>query len=201
MTGMGELAERMIGEAVRLLVAKDLSVLPSLEAEEREVDRLQRVVDEACAQLIARHQPTASDLRFILGCVRANAEIERMADMAINVSHKAMRLVDAPGSCRLRTIEPMAEVAALMGRDGIKSYVEGDVDLAREVIRRDAKLNALKAETTALVTEAMAKDTTIIPRALDVALVARNLERIGDHAKNVAEQTIYVVEGRDVRHC
>jgi phosphate transport system protein len=200
MTGMGGIAERMIEEAIRLLLEKDTSVLPSIEAGEAEVDRLQRAVDEECARLIARFQPTASDLRFILGCVRANVEIERMADLAINVSHKAQRLLETRDLRGLETIASMAGIAAPMGRDGIGSYVEGDVDLAREVIRRDAKLDALKAEATAVLTRAMAADPAVIPRALDAALVARNLERIGDHAKNVAEQTIYVVEGRDVRH-
>jgi phosphate transport system protein len=200
MAGMGELAERMIVEAVALLVRKDQSVLASLELEEAEVDRLQREVDEACAQLIARHQPAASDLRFILGCVRANVEIERMADMAINLSHKARRLLEAPELCRLEEIERMAEIAARMGRDGIESYLGGDVGLARDVIARDARLNALKATATARIAAAMAADPAVIPRALDVAMAARNLERMGDHAKNIAEQAIYVVEGRDVRH-
>ena len=200
MTDMGKTALLVVEEALRLLVDKDQSVLPSLDAHEAEVDRFQRQVDEVCAALIARYQPTASDLRFILGCVRANVEIERMADMAVNLSHKARRLLETTALDGLDLLKRMTEIAAPMGRDAIRSYVEGDADLAREVIRRDAKLSLLKAEATCLLTEAMARDPALIPRALDAALALRNLERLGDHAKHVAEQTIYVVEGRDVHH-
>jgi phosphate transport system protein len=204
---MAGMAETMIGDSIRMLVEGTDSALAAINENEDQVNRLQCEVDDICTKLIALHQPTASDLRFILGCIKTNGEIERLADEAVNVSHKAKRLgastaASGPsgGTPGLELLAEMGRIASGMVRDCIRAYVSRDSSLAREVILRDERLNELKAESTRRAKEGMASAPSAVQRGMDIVLAARNIERMGDHAKNVAENTIFVAEGRDVRH-
>jgi phosphate transport system protein len=200
LVAMARAAETMIEDAVRLLTGPDRELVASLEAREAEVNRLQCEVDDQATRLIALHQPTASDLRFILGCIKTNADLERLADEAINVSHKAVRLTACGNPEECRVIVEMGGIAASMVREGIRVFVSGSSGEARDLILRDRELNALKKEVTAKMTAAMKAQPDKIQAALDVLLASRNLERIGDHVKNIAENAIFIREGRDVRH-
>jgi len=197
---MAGLTEDMIGDAMRMLVARDASVRDELNRHEDEVNQMQRDVDEICLKLIALHQPTASDLRFILGAIKTNSELERLADLAINILHKAQRLAEQPPLAMLTVLPEMATLAVGMVKDSIHAYVNRSVDEARAVILRDARVNELKAQATDDVLAMMRADAATLNRAVNVLLVTRNIERIGDHAKNIAENAIFVAEGRDVRH-
>lgn len=197
---MSALAETMIGDAVKALVQRDASVIPLVYEREAQVNRMQIEIDEMCLTLIALHQPAAGDLRFILGAAKTNSDLERLADQAINISDKTRRLLELPPLQPLVRIPRMADIARGMVTDSLHAFVNRDVLRAREVLLRDDEVDALKAEITADMLRLMSADPTAIERALGLILIARNLERIGDHATNIAENTIFVVEGRDVRH-
>lgn len=200
LTKMCALAETMIGDAIKALVERDATALASIPQHEAEVNRLQVEIDEACFRLIALRQPTASDLRFILGAAKTNTDLERLADQAVNISNKAERLLKHEPLKAFVIIPQMTELARGMVRDSLHAYVNRQPDKAREVIQRDEQLNALKKEINAEMLEFMTRDSTTVAYSLDIVLVAHNLERIGDHAKNIAENAIFVVEGKDVRH-
>lgn len=197
---MAGVAERMIGDAIHMLVDRDAAVFAAINEHERDVNQMQCAVDEMCIRLIALHQPAASNLRFILGCIKTNADIERLADQAVNVAQRAEHLIHEPPVTQFVIIPEMAAVATGMVRDSIHAYVNRNVDEARAVIARDRQLNEMKDETMVKMAEIMTKDPSTAHRCLDVAFVAHNIERMGDHAKNIAENAIFIAEGRDIRH-
>jgi phosphate transport system protein len=197
---MSALTERMIADALKMLVDRDESVIAAVRQHEEQVNLMQMDIDETCLSLIALHQPTAGDLRFILGAAKTNAELERLGDQAVNVCQKAARLLREPPLKPSARLPRMAILASGMLKDSLHAFVNRDVQKARDVLKRDDELDALKRDITAELVALMRQDADLIARAMDLALVARNLERIGDHATNIAENTIFVVEGRDVRH-
>lgn len=197
---MCALAETIIGCAAKMLVNRDVTVRSEICQEEMDVDRLQMTVDELCLRLVALYQPTASDLRFILGAAKTNTDLERLADQALNISKKAERLAHHDRLAQCAIVEEMATVASGMVKDSLHAFVNRDSSHAREVIKRDLYLNGLKSRMTIELLAYMKEDKASIEQAIDLLLVSRNLERIGDHAKNIAENTIFVVEGKDIRH-
>ena len=197
---MSALAESMIGDAVKALVERDESVFPFIMQREQQVNRLQIEIDEMCLTLIALHQPAAGDLRFIMGAAKTNADLERLADQAVNISDKAQDLIKQPPLRPFVIIPEMATIARGMVRDSLHAFVNRDVDKARDVLARDDQLDERKARITVELSEYMARESSTVSRALALILISRNLERIGDHATNIAENTIFVVEGRDIRH-
>jgi phosphate transport system protein len=197
---MCALAETMIGDAIKALVQRDATVLPFIHQHEVEVNRLQVEIDEMCFTMIALRQPTASDLRFILGASKTNTDLERLADQAVNMSNKAERLMKHDPIKPFVILPQMTDLARGMVRDSLHAYVNRQPEKAREVIQRDRQLNALKKEINAEMLEFMQRDPSVVPYALDIVLVAHDLERIGDHAKNIAENAIFVIEGKDIRH-
>ena len=197
---MSALAELMIGDAVRALVERDPQSLVGLDAREEQVNRFQVDIDEACLTLIALHQPAAGDLRFILGAAKTNTDLERLADQAINIADKTRRLIVEPPLKPLVLIPRMATIARGMVTDSLHAFVNRDVSQARDVLLRDDQVDALKTEVTEEMLRLIVAEPSALERALGLILIARNLERIGDHATNIAENTIFVVEGRDVRH-
>lgn len=197
---MSALAEAMIGEAVKALVDRDEKVIATVYEREKEVNHLQVSIDETCLTLIALHQPAAGDLRFILGAAKTNSDLERLADQAVNIVDKTKKLLEEAPLRPFSIIPKMATLARGMVRDSLHSFVNRDTKLAREVLLRDDAVDALKQQITVELSEFMTKDPGAVSRALALILIARNLERVGDHATNIAENTIFVVEGRDVRH-
>jgi phosphate transport system protein len=197
---MSALAETMIADAVKVLVERNASVVPIIHEREAQVNRLQIEIDEMCLTLIALHQPAAGDLRFILGAAKTNAELERLADQAVNICEKAEQLLKEPPLRPFVIIPEMATIARGMVRDSLHAFVNRDVTKARDVLPRDDQLDERKARITVELADFMARESSTVSRALALVLIARNLERIGDHATNIAENTIFVVEGRDIRH-
>lgn len=197
---MSALAEVMIADAVKTVVERDEDAISPVYEREELVNQMEIEIDENCLTLIALHQPAAGDLRFIMGAVRTNAELERLADEAVNIVQKAEHLLKAPPLMPFAIIPEMAVLARGMVRDSLRSFVNRKVDLAREVLLRDDRLDALKAKIADELTAFMTQDSSTVSRGLDLLLIARFLERIGDHATNIAEITIFVVEGLDIRH-
>ena len=197
---MSAIAETMIHDAVKVLIQREASVIPGIYRQEEQVNRLQVEIDEACFTLIALHQPAAGDLRFILGATKTTTDLERLADQAVNICNKAEKLLREPPVKEYVIIPQMARIATAMVNDSLHAYVNRDLDLANRVMKQDDQLDAMKLEVTAQLVELMEQDVTLIHRCMELILVARNLERIGDHATNIAENIIFVVQGKDVRH-
>jgi phosphate transport system protein len=197
---MSALAEAMIADAVAVLVQRREEVLPHIAQREDQVNRLQVEIDETCLTLIALYQPEAFDLRFIMGAAKTNAELERLADQAVNICDKASQLLREPPIKPFITIPQMATLATAMLKDSLRAYVNLDAARAREVLVRDDELDRMKTEVTTELTALMDQNHPRIQYAVSLILIARDLERIGDHATNIAENAIFVMEGRDVRH-
>jgi phosphate transport system protein len=197
---MSALAEAMIGEAVKALVDGNEKAIDSVYTREKDVNHHQVVIDEMCLTMIALHQPAAGDLRFILGASKTNGDLERLADQAVNIVDKTKELLREPPLKPFVIIPKMATLARGMVRDSLHSLVNRDTKLAREVLTRDDEVDSLRREITLELTAFMSRDSSSVSRALALILIAGYLERIGDHATNIAENTIFVVEGRDVRH-
>jgi len=197
---MSAMAEVMIADAVRSVVERDAAAISPVCEREELVNQMQVEIDEVCLKLIALNQPAAGDLRFILGAVKTNSELERLADEAVNIVQKADHLLRSEPLKPFEIIPEMAVIARGMVRDSLRAFVNRNAELAREVLVRDDRLDALKAKIAEALSVFMAQAPDAVPRALDLLLISRYLERIGDHATNIAENAIFVVEGVDVRH-
>ena len=197
---MAATAETMIDLAIRELTARDETAVEGIAGHEEEVNRLQLQIDEMVQTLIATHQPVAGDLRFLLAATRINSELERIGDLAINITQAAATIVHQPELKPLIDIPRMAELSRKMVSDSLRAFVTGDAMLAQRVILGDDQVDALKNQVIRELLTYMMADAKAIERALALILISRHLERIADHATNVAEDVMYVVQGKDVRH-
>jgi phosphate transport system protein len=203
---MGTTVEAMISRATRGLIERNKALFEEVFAQEREVNALQVDVDETAVKLTALQQPVASDVRFLFMASRIGGELERIGDLAINICQNAHHVLAAPPlkadmpSAGLVDIPIMAEVAQKMVRDSLTAMINKDVDLANRVLEEDEKVDAFRDQIFRSLLTYMMADSATIQRALSLILIARNLERIGDHATNIGEEVIYWIQGRDVRH-
>ncbi|MCC7043577.1 MAG: phosphate signaling complex protein PhoU [Acidobacteria bacterium] len=197
---MGGLAEDRVRMAVRALVDRDMSSLETVLVSDEAINRLHIEIDDRCLKLLALHQPVAVDLRAIVSAVKINTDLERVGDLAINIAEAALRYLQHPPVKELIDIPRMAALAQGMLRDALDAFVSRDQTLARQVLDRDDELDALKTQVFRSLLEHMTSDPDTIQPALDLVLISRHLERIGDHATNVAEDVIFMVSARDVRH-
>jgi phosphate transport system protein len=197
---MASLAESMIYKAVKSLTERDDSLFKEVNEAEVKVNHLQIEIDDLCLKLLALRQPMATDLRFITSAMKINSELERIADMAVNITQRATVLIKQPQFKPYIDIPRMADLAQRMVKDSLDSFIKQDVDLARSVLARDDQIDALKNQIFRELLTFMISDNSSIPRALELILVSRHLERIGDHATNIAEDVIYLVQGKDIRH-
>jgi phosphate transport system protein len=197
---MGSLAETMIHIAIKCLVDRKTGLAQDVFRHEREVNALQIEVDDRCLKMIALHQPAASDLRFITAAMKINADLERIADQAVNITQTTEYLLQEPQLKPLIDVPRMAEIAKKMLKDALDSFVERDENLARSVLVRDDQVDELKEQLFRELLTYMISDPSTIKRGIDLILISRNLERIADHATNIAEDVIFVVAGKDIRH-
>jgi phosphate transport system protein len=197
---MAATAELMIDHAIRVLTTRDLSQGESIPRQEEELNRLQLDIDDVVATLIATHQPVAADLRFLLAATRINSELERIGDLVVNITEAVPTIVTQPEIKPLIDIPRMAQLARKMVRESLHAFVRGDVLLAQTVIATDDQVDALKDQVMRELLGYMAADPSTIERAMALILISRHLERIADHSTNIAEDVIYVIQGRDVRH-
>lgn len=198
---MGSLVEEMIHLAVLSLVDRKKEPLSKVYQNEQEVNQLHIEIDDRCFKMLALFQPTATDLRFIMGAIKINSDLERIGDQAVNISQTTEVLLRYPQlEKKLFDIPRMAELAKKMVKDSLDSYVKRDVDLARSVVARDEEEDRLKSEAFNILLQLMQSDSSAVNRALSLILISRNLERIADHATNIAEDVIFMVLGKDIRH-
>jgi phosphate transport system protein len=197
---MGGLAEDRLQSAVRGLVGRDMAVIERVLTGDQAINALHMEVDDRCFKLLALHQPMAVDLRVIVAAVKINTDLERVGDLAVNIAEAARRYLGHPPVKELIDIPRMAVIAQRMLRDALDAFVRKDTALARDVLDRDDELDSLKTQVfRELLTHMLGNQATIEP-SLDLILVSRHLERTGDHATNIAEDVIFMVSARDVRH-
>jgi phosphate transport system protein len=197
---MASMVESMIAAAVRCLVERNESYAKEVYEKEREVDRLEMDVDDMAVKLTALQQPMAADVRFLFMASRIASELERIGDQAINIVQNAKHVLGEPPLKPLVDLPIMAEFAQKMVRDSLTALVERDVDLAEQVLEVEQKVDAFRDQVFRELLTYMMADPGTIQRALPLILISRNLERVGDHATNIAEEVIYLVQGKDVRH-
>jgi phosphate transport system protein len=197
---MGGLAEERVRAAVRALVERDAGGLDSVLAGDEPINQLHIDIDNRAFTLLALHQPMAIDLRVIVSALKINTDLERVGDLAVNIAEAAGRYLRHRPVKALVDLPRMAEIAESMLRDALDAFVRRDVVLAQDVLDRDDRLDSLKSQVfRELLAHMMANPATIEP-SLDLILISRHLERIGDHATNIAEDIIFMVSARDVRH-
>ena len=197
---MGGFAEDRVRSAVNALVDRDPAAVDAVLAGDGPINELHIEIDSRCFKMLALHQPMAVDLRAIMSAVKINTDLERVGDLAVNIAEAAVRYLQHPPVKALIDIPRMAEIAQGMLRDALDAYVRRDTTLAQAVLDRDDVLDGLKTQVFRdLLTVMLSAPQTIEP-SLDIILVSRHLERIADHATNVAEDVIFMVSARDVRH-
>jgi len=197
---LGSLVEAMVEDSVTALVNRDSHLAEETIAADAKSDALEVEIDEACLRLLALHQPAAIDLRFITTAMKISTDLERMADQAVNICQRAMELNEEPQLKPYIDIPAMSELAQKMLRDSLDAFVRKDVELARQVIAGDNTVDALNRQIFRELLTFMMEDHRTIRRAIGLILVSRHLERLADHATNIAEMVVFLVEGRDIRH-
>ncbi len=197
---MGGLAEERVRLSVKGLVDRDYDLIESVLVGDQPINRLHIEIDNRCFTLLALYQPMAADLRTIVSAVKINTDLERVGDLAVNIAEAARRYAVNPPVKKLIDIPRMATIAQSMLRDALDAFVHRDIALAQRVLSEDDKLDSLKTQIFRELLTYMLQDPATIEPALDLILVSRHLERIGDHATNVAEDVIFIVSARDVRH-
>ena len=197
---MGGMAEQAVERAVRAYQTRDLSLCQIVLRDESKINAAERDVDEMSIDLLAMQQPMAIDLRFIVACIKINADLERVGDQAVNIAERVMDLITRPDPGLNVDIPRMAQMSISMVRDALNAFLTADVDLAQTVLERDDLVDNMNREIFEAVDAAMAKFAGTHRHLLDTLIVARNLERVADHATNIAEDVIFWVRGADVRH-
>jgi phosphate transport system protein len=197
---LGSLVETMVERAVASLVDRDSRLADEVIASDQTVDVLDVEIDEDCLRLLALHQPAAKDLRFITTAMKITTDLERMADQAVNICERAIELNEEPQLKPYIDIPIMSQLSQKMMREALDAFVRRDAELARQVIPEDNKVDALKDQIFRELLTFMMEDPRTIPRAIRLILVSRHLERIADHATNIAEMVVFLVEGKNIRH-
>ncbi len=197
---MGGLAEDRVRSAIRALVERDPELVERVLGGDQPINQLHIEIDSRCFKLLALYQPMAVDLRAIVAGVKINTDLERVGDLAINIAEAARRYLRHAPVKELIDIPRMADIAHGMLRDALDAYVKRDTALARDVLNQDDALDSLKTQVFRELLTYMLQDPHTIEPSLDLILVSRHLERIGDHATNIAEDVIFMVSALDVRH-
>ena len=198
---MGVLAQEAIYKSIEALKNRDKAQAQKVINTDNKIDELELAIDERCIDLIALYQPMAGDLRFITTGMKINAELERIADLAVDISQRVLELVDKPLLKPLIDIPKLSTVAQKMVQDSIDSFVKRDVDLAGKVVLADSEADQLRnLVQEELINDYMARDASTANRAVSLLLIARHLERICDHATNIAEDVVYMVKAKVVKH-
>ena len=197
---MSAAAEEMIVNSMNALKDRKEDLVQVVFEKEKSVNSMQIEIDDMALKLIALRQPAASDLRFVVSAIKKNADLERIGELAINIVQRAQDLLKEPPLKPLIDLPRMAAISQGMVKDAIDSFINKNSDLARDVCKRDDQVDDLNDQIIRELISYMLQDPKNISRALDLIMVAKNLERIADHATNIGEDVFYIVKGRDIRH-
>ena len=197
---MGGLVEEQIRRVMRALIERDDDLAREVIERDQQVNAYDVEIDEKCVELLALHQPTAGDLRFITTAMKIVTDLERIGDQAVNIAQRALELNREPQLKPYVDLPRMAERAERMVKESLDAFVARDTELARKVCAEDAEVDALKEQIFRELLTFMMEDARTIPRAIRLILISRFIERVADHATNVAEMVIYLVDAKMVRH-
>jgi phosphate transport system protein len=198
---MAGLAEQAIQRAIEAYRVRDLSICDLVSRSEVAINRLEREIDQASLDLLAMEQPMAIDLRFILSVIKINADLERVGDAAKSISERVRNMEQMAAADLPVDIPRMASLAAEMVRKSLQSFIEGDAEMALTVLTMDDAVDAMNRAAYKSLTKVMEEQSHLAPQALNALMISRALERVADHATNIAEDVIFWVQGADVRHC
>lgn len=197
---MGALAREMIDLSIRALVERKEDLIAVVREKEDEMNRLHLNIDDICLRLLALRQPLAIDLRLITAGLKICSELERMGDLAVNITDATKPLLEEPPLKPLIDIPRMSQMASKMANDSLNSFLNKDTELAQSILDQDDEVDSLKDQIFRELLTYMMEDTGSIKRALELILISRHLERVADHACNIAEDAIFMVLGKDIRH-
>jgi phosphate transport system protein len=197
---MAGLTERSLDRAIRGLLQRDDNLCTTAIADDEEIDQLEKQIDKDGVDLLLRFQPVASDLRRVIAAMKLSPNIERVGDQATNIARRARKLNRHPPLPELEVIVPIHEHAIAMFKDSINAFTREDVDLARDVVARDNALDRMNKMAGRRLTERMAQDPAQLRGYLNLIFISRCLERVGDHATNIAEDAVYAAAAEDIRH-
>lgn len=197
---MGNHVQQAISLAMRGLTERELKYLDQVHEIEKEINQLHLEVDSNCIRILAKQSPLGANLRMVFSVVKINADLERMGDQAVNIAHNGKHYLQRPAFKPLIDLPQMGEEVKLMVREALEAFVNLDVTLAEKVLRYDDVVDDLKKKILTDVVHLMKQDSSILDEALNLIFIARNLERLGDHATNIAEEAIFDANGTDVRH-
>ena len=197
---MAGLAEQAIQRSIEVYRTRDISICDLVHRSEVAINRLERDIDQAALDLLAMEQPMAKDLRFILAVIKINADLERVGDAAKSISDRVCNMDQMPLVELPVDIPRMAGLAADMVRRSLQSFIEADPEMARAVLTMDDAVDAMNRSAYKTLTKVMEEKSMIAPQALNALMISRSLERVADHATNIAEDVIFWVQGDDVRH-
>jgi len=197
---MAGLAEQAIQRAIEAYRVRDLSICDLVSRSEIAINRLEREIDQSSLDLLAMEQPMAIDLRFILSVIKINADLERVGDAAKSISDRVRNMEQMAAADLPVDIPKMASLAAEMVRKSIQSFIEGDAEMALNVLTMDDAVDAMNRAAYKSLTRVMEEQSHLAPQALNALMISRALERVADHATNIAEDVIFWVQGADVRH-
>ena len=196
----GRLVSQRVARAMRGLAEQDLDLLDEVAIGDVEVNAMQMTIDDRAFKLLALHQPVAVDLRVIVAAMKINSDLERVGDLAVNLAESARRYLAAGRLPEEELLRRMSEIAETMLENALQAFIAGNLGVAQAVLERDDALDSLRGQAFRRLVEVMISNSTVVNSALELMLMTRHLERIGDHATNVAEEVFFVVAGEDVRH-
>ena len=197
---MGGRVESIIQKSISALERRDPALARQVIVDDVVIDRMENEIDERCLRLLALQQPLAGDLRFITGALKISNDLERVGDHAVNIAGGADRLAGLPPLKPLVDIPRLATLATGMLREALNAFVRHDAEAARQICRRDDAVDALNRQLFRELISFMIEDPSTITRAMELILVARNLERVADLATNVAEEVVFIAEARVIKH-
>jgi len=197
---MGGLVESAIHRSVRSLIEQDRALAEEVIRDEPQINQIEMEIDGLATRLLALRQPVARDLRLLTAALKINTDLERIGDLAVHVAERSLSLMHHPLVKPMTDIPKMASLVQSMLLKCLDAFVQGDAELAHSVLLSDDEVDQLRDAVYAELLQIMQRDPSVLTAAIDLLFVARNLERIGDHATNIAEDVVFLVKGIDVRH-
>jgi phosphate transport system protein len=197
---MGDIVEAMVCDAMRALVESDPQCLGTIPENESIVNRMQMEIDEICLKLIALHQPTAIDLRFLMGVTKINNELERVGDHSINVSQRVREILQKKQLKPYIDLPAMANITREMFKESLRAFVDLDVEKAKSILLKDDQVDNLRYKIINECIDYMTRDSSTVQISVSIIMLVNNIEKIADHATNIAEIVIFVAQGKDIRH-
>lgn len=198
---MGGHVEKSLSQVTMALLSRDIGLFEGVQEIERQINEEHIRVDNACMNILAKQGPVAKDLRLIISVLKINNDLERMGDQAVNISYSGRDYLGRkPIQAQLNDIQKMSEIAGRMVKGSLDCFVRGDVEQAKNILLMDDEIDALKNKVFKDSMAHMKAHSEDVEAGMDLILIARNLERLGDHATNIAEDVIFAFTGKDVRH-